>query len=225
MPFSPESPETQPVGGAEISALPDGTCRIALATRDGRFGLRGLALSGFPTAAVLVGEACFLPTFLSLGRHLASAGVGALCLPLDGVPGERVEPGLRAARGFLASRGVRRFALAAGGRATAAALAQAAPLGFEALALLSPSDESDPRDLARLRGRPLYVFSTPDCRGADALASAGYAWLQRFEMGPVSATFGEVLGDLAATLVPRLAADVGRHEEGGPDRQQGARPL
>jgi hypothetical protein len=214
MDLTPESTETpgHAVGGAEISALPDGWLSVRLATSKSALLARAWLTRSCPGVALLVGAPRFAPTLHGLGAHLAALGAGVLLAqPRDGL---EATTALGALAGFarrLAPRA--RLVICAAGAAAQPAVRATARLDAEALLLLSPSSVDAP---GNLRGRPLLVcgVENPAPRGLSG------AWRVRYLAFPgADETLQEVRADLAASCLGFLTRGLGLGAVGGLDER------
>lgn len=202
MPVALESPETQGRGlrGAELTALPDGSRIVQLATREGPVQGRALLCPGSPSGVLLVGPTAFAGTLGDLAVALAAQGVQTLCVhPRPGVGACQT---LEACVAFLRDRGASRIAVAAAAESADAALRCANGVDADALLLLAPAAPAAALATDALRGRPVTV-----CVPGERDAGLPFAHLAHAAVLPFSKAgpcLDEVRADLSAVCVPVL---------------------
>jgi len=197
----PESPEPQWLGirGVELCPMPDGCHSVRLATVEGLMQARLREVPGARAAVVLAGPAAYQPSLARIDEELAADGLSSLTLAEGPLATDQQ---VRAARGFLAMRGVRRMAVLAAAHAAPRVLAEAS--GWSLVALLAPSLGPDPARLAPLCASPLLLVCGDDAEAAHALARAAGPGVELLDLGDARPRPGAQGATLASEIVPRL---------------------
>ena len=196
-----ETQEPSVVGRAELSALPDGSHALALATPEGPLLFRAFFARPSAGAVVLAGPPAFAEIFAEMALRFSAQGAACLVsLPRDAAEAERA---LAAGARWLRRTRPERLVLVGAADAAEAAMHCARPLDAEALLLLSPTSPPGPRAQDELCGRPLIVAAGEDDAPARAYAFLPHTRIHSFPLA--GAALAQVQGDLLACCMPALA--------------------